>query len=155
MTQKARLVICGNFVPAELAFHQTSTANVEAAKYLLRNRIPAPYRAHEPPPAEKLESLEQFLRGLGISVPWRGRPSPRDFETVVQQIKGREDRPLIMAVTFGASASFLTPIGYKTNAMVHGPGGYRTRDYLVMGAPLKIVFWILTVTILPRIWPLG
>ena len=80
------------------------TANVEAANFLLRNRIPAPFRSHEPPPAEKLESLEQFLRGLGIKVPWRGRPSPRDFETVVQQTKGREDRHLIMAVLLRAQS---------------------------------------------------
>lgn len=80
------------------------TANVEAANFLLRNKIPAPYRSHEPPPADKLESLEQFLRGLGIKVPWRGRPSPRDFETVVQQIKQRDDRPLIMAVLLRAQS---------------------------------------------------
>ena len=80
------------------------TANVEAANFLLRHKIPAPFRSHEPPPAEKLESLEQFLRGLGIKVPWRGRPSPRDFETVVQQIKQREDRPLIMAVLLRAQS---------------------------------------------------
>jgi len=80
------------------------TANVEAANFLLRNRIPAPYRAHDPPPADKLESLEQFLRGLGIKVPWRGRPGPRDFETIVQQVKGRADRPLIMAVLLRAQS---------------------------------------------------
>jgi ribonuclease R len=80
------------------------TANVEAANFLLRHKVPAPFRSHEPPPAEKLESLEQFLRGLGIKVPWRGRPSPRDFETVVQQIKQRDDRPLIMAVLLRAQS---------------------------------------------------
>lgn len=80
------------------------TANVEAARLLQRQQIPGPYRAHEPPPPDKLESLEQFLRGLGINVPWRARPTPRDFETVVQQIKGREDRPLIMAVLLRAQS---------------------------------------------------
>ncbi|MBT8039418.1 MAG: ribonuclease R [Xanthomonadales bacterium] len=80
------------------------TANVEAARLLLRQQIPGPFRAHEPPPPDKLESLDQFLRGLGIKVPWRGRPTPRDFETVVQQIKGREDRPLIMAVLLRAQS---------------------------------------------------
>jgi ribonuclease R len=80
------------------------TANVEAANFLLRNRIPAPFRAHEPPPALKLESLEQFLRGLGIRVPWKVRPEPRDFENIVQQVKGRHDQPLIMAVLLRAQS---------------------------------------------------
>jgi ribonuclease R len=80
------------------------TANVEAANFLLRNKIPAPFRAHEPPPAIKLESLEQFLRGLGIRVPWKVRPEPRDFENIVQQVKGRDDQPLIMAVLLRAQS---------------------------------------------------
>ena len=80
------------------------TANVEAAMFLLRNKVPAPFRSHEPPPAEKLVSLEQFMRGLGIKVPWRNSPTPKDFETIVQQTKGREDRPLIMAVLLRAQS---------------------------------------------------
>jgi ribonuclease R len=80
------------------------TANVQAAMYLLNNRIPAPFRSHEPPPAMKLESLEQFLRGLGIKVPWKVRPEPRDFERIVQQVKGRDDQPLIMAVLLRAQS---------------------------------------------------
>lgn len=80
------------------------TANVEAARFLLRQRLSAPFRAHEPPPAAKLEALEQFLRGLGIRVPWRGRPEPRDLELLVQQVKGREDQPLIMAVLLRAQS---------------------------------------------------
>jgi ribonuclease R len=77
---------------------------VEAANFLLRQQIPGPFRSHEPPPADKLESLEQFLRGLGIKVPWRAKPTPRDFETVVQQTKGRDDRHLIMAVLLRAQS---------------------------------------------------
>ena len=80
------------------------TANVEAANFLLRHRLAAPFRAHEPPQPDRLESLEQFLRGLGIRVPWKSRPQPRDFETVVQQVKGREDQPLIMAVLLRAQS---------------------------------------------------
>jgi ribonuclease R len=80
------------------------TANVEAANFLLRQRIPAPYRAHEPPPPDKLEALEQFLRGLGIRVPWKGRPEPRQFEQIVQQVKGREDQHLVMAVLLRAQS---------------------------------------------------
>ena len=80
------------------------TANVQAANFLTRNKLPAPFRAHEPPQPDRLETLEQFLRGLGIRVPWRGRPEPRDFEKIVQQVKGREDRPLIMAVLLRAQS---------------------------------------------------
>ena len=80
------------------------TANVEAAKFLLRNRLPAPFRAHEPPQPDRVESLEQFLRGLGIRIPWKRRPEPRDFEQIVQQVKGREDQPLIMAVLLRAQS---------------------------------------------------
>jgi ribonuclease R len=80
------------------------TANVEAANFLLRNRLPAPFRAHEPPQPDRLESLEQFLRGLGIRIPWKKRPEPRDFEQIVQQVKGRDDQPLIMAVLLRAQS---------------------------------------------------
>jgi ribonuclease R len=80
------------------------TANVEAANFLTRQKLPAPFRAHEPPQPDRLESLEQFLRGLGIRVPWKSRPEPRDFENIVQQIKGREDQPLIMAVLLRAQS---------------------------------------------------
>ena len=80
------------------------TANVEAANFLLRSRIPAPFRVHEPPPAMKLEPLEQFLRSSGIRIPWKVRPSPRDFEQIVQQVKGRADQSLIMAVLLRAQS---------------------------------------------------
>jgi len=80
------------------------TANVEAANFLLRNNLPAPFRAHEPPQPDRVESLEQFLKGLGMRVPWKSRPEPRDFENIVQQIKGRDDQPLIMAVLLRAQS---------------------------------------------------
>jgi ribonuclease R len=80
------------------------TANVEAALFLLRHSMPGPFRVHEPPPPDKLTSLEEFLRGVGIKVPWRNKPQPRDFEMLVQQVKGREDQHLIMAVLLRAQS---------------------------------------------------
>jgi ribonuclease R len=73
-------------------------ANVEAARFLLSNKLPAPYRVHASPPEAKLEALGDFLRGQGIRVPWRDNPEPRDFETIVLEAKGRPDEHLILAV---------------------------------------------------------
>jgi ribonuclease R len=73
-------------------------ANVEAARFLLGHKLPAPYRVHASPPQAKLEALAEFLRGQGLRVPWRDDPEPRDFEAVVLAAQGRPDEHLIMAV---------------------------------------------------------
>ncbi|HEX9592869.1 MAG TPA: SLC13 family permease [bacterium] len=67
---------------------------------------------------------------------------------------GLASRPFIMAVLFGASASFATPIGYKTNTLVYAPGGYRYRDFIRMGVPLKLALWAVATWLIPRLWPL-
>ncbi len=64
-----------------------------------------------------------------------------------------DPRPFIFGVCFAASASFSTPVGYQTNLMVYGPGGYRFSDYMRTGIPLALTFWILAVLIIPIIWP--
>ena len=70
---------------------------------------------------------------------------------VSQQI-GLEPRAFIFAVAFAASASFITPVGYQTNLMVYGPGGYKFIDYIKVGLPLAVIFWISAIFILPLIW---
>ncbi|MEZ6196887.1 MAG: SLC13 family permease [Planctomycetota bacterium] len=60
--------------------------------------------------------------------------------------------PFVMAVAFGASCCFLTPVGYKTNLLVYGPGGYRFVDFLRFGLPLTILFCILATLLLPLVY---
>jgi len=61
--------------------------------------------------------------------------------------------PFIAVLMLAASASFATPIGYQTNLMVYGPGGYRFSDYLRIGLPLNVVLGLVTVGLAPFIWP--
>jgi di/tricarboxylate transporter len=63
-------------------------------------------------------------------------------------------RPFVIALILAASASFMTPIGYQTNMMVYGPGGYRFFDFMRIGAPLHIVLWTVAMFLIPMFWPL-
>lgn len=61
--------------------------------------------------------------------------------------------PFVIAVMMAASAGFATPIGYQTNLMVYGPGGYRFGDYVRFGIPLDILVGVVTVLLAPLVWP--
>lgn len=67
---------------------------------------------------------------------------------------GVDPRPFVIAVMFAASASFLTPIGYQTNTLVYGAGGYRFLDFARYGLPLTIIVAITSITVIPLIWPM-
>jgi di/tricarboxylate transporter len=67
---------------------------------------------------------------------------------------GSDPRPFVIAVTLGASLSFLTPIGYQTNLMVYGLGGYRFGDFARLGAPINIVVIVLGIVLIPVLFPL-
>jgi len=66
---------------------------------------------------------------------------------------GVDPMPFIICVMVAASASFATPIGYQTNLMVYGPGGYRFGDYLRIGLPLNLLVGAVAVALAPRLWP--
>jgi di/tricarboxylate transporter len=70
------------------------------------------------------------------------------------QTLGVDPRALIVAVMFGASASFATPIGYQTNTLVYGPGGYKFVDFLRVGLPLNLIASIVCAFTIPLVFPL-
>ena len=68
--------------------------------------------------------------------------------------QGLDVRPFVIAITVGASLAFATPLGYQTNLMVYGPGGYRFSDFVKVGLPLQVLLALLSVLLIPLIWPL-
>jgi di/tricarboxylate transporter len=83
-------------------------------------------------------AVAAMLIPISIEVAWEG---------------GYDPRPFIMAISLSASLSFLTPIGYQTNLMVMGPGGYRPMDYLRCGLPLAVIVALTALTLIPKVWP--
>ena len=67
---------------------------------------------------------------------------------------GHDPRPFVVAVMFSATLAFATPVGYQTNMMVYGPGGYRFSDFTKVGLPLNIIAMLVASALIPLIWPL-
>ena len=63
-----------------------------------------------------------------------------------------DPRPFVVGICFGASACFATPIGYQTNLLVYGPGGYRFTDFMKLGMVLNVVVWVGASLLIPRFW---
>jgi len=64
-----------------------------------------------------------------------------------------DPKPFLVAICFGASNSFMTPIGYQTNLMVYGPGEYKMKDFIYVGLPLTLIFWYVAIKLIPIYWP--
>ena len=65
---------------------------------------------------------------------------------------GLNPMPFAIAIAVGASASFATPIGYQTNLMVYGAGGYKFSDFLKVGIPMNLMFMVVSLTVIPMVW---
>jgi di/tricarboxylate transporter len=66
---------------------------------------------------------------------------------------GVNPMPFVIAITIAASCGFATPMGYQTNLMIYGAGGYKFSDYLRFGGPLNLIVMAITVFLAPLIWP--
>ena len=64
-----------------------------------------------------------------------------------------DPKPFLVAICFGASNSFMTPIGYQTNLMVYAPGEYKMKDFIYVGLPLTLIFWYVAIKLIPIYWP--
>ncbi|AKS42029.1 ribonuclease R [Wenzhouxiangella marina] len=73
-------------------------ANVEAARFVGSAGLPMLYRVHAPPPADKLESLEEFLRGQGLPVSWSDHPEPSQIAAIQARVAGSDNEHLVNAV---------------------------------------------------------
>jgi di/tricarboxylate transporter len=92
--------------------------------------------------------LTEFLSNNAVAVIY----TPIAIELATQL--GADPRPFVVAVMFSATLAFATPIGYQTNMMVYGPGGYKFLDFTRIGLPLNIITWLLCSALIPLIWPL-
>lgn len=92
--------------------------------------------------------LTEFLSNNAVAVIF----TPIAIELARQL--GADPRPFVVAVMFSATLAFGTPIGYQTNMMVYGPGGYKFLDFTRIGVPLNIITWLLCSALIPLIWPL-
>lgn len=92
--------------------------------------------------------LTEFLSNNAVAVIY----TPVAIE--LAQTLGHDPRPFVVAVMFSATLAFATPVGYQTNMMVYGPGGYRFSDFTKVGLPLNIITMLVVCALIPLIWPL-
>jgi di/tricarboxylate transporter len=92
--------------------------------------------------------LTEFLSNNAVAVIY----TPIAIE--LAQSLGVDPRPFVVAVMFSATLAFATPVGYQTNMMVYGPGGYRFTDFTRIGVPLNILLALVASLAIPLIWPL-
>jgi di/tricarboxylate transporter len=92
--------------------------------------------------------MTEFLSNNAVAVIY----TPVAIE--LAQALGYDPRAFAVAVMFSASVAFATPVGYQTNMMVYGPGGYKFTDYMRVGIPLNIITALVAALLIPVIWPL-
>lgn len=140
------IFLLGGILPLGLALQQTGTA------VLLTNTIIQPLARFGP-----LYILAAFYMFTAVLTETMSNNAAAvllaPIALSVADLLGVSPRPLLVAITFAASTSFATPIGYQTNTMIYAPGGYRFFDYTRVGIPLNLIFLIIAVLLIPVFWP--
>ena len=91
--------------------------------------------------------LSAFISNAAVAV----IATPLGF--ILAEMLSVDPRPFLVAICFGASTSFMTPMGYQTNMMVYAPGKYRFHDFVLFGLPLTLIFWYIAIKLIPVFWP--
>jgi di/tricarboxylate transporter len=140
------IFLLGGILPLGLALQTTGAASWISARLL------GPAAAHGP--LTVLSVL--YITTAVLTEAMSNNAAAVLLAPVALSVAGAMDvdpRPFLVAITFAASTSFATPVGYQTNTMVYAPGGYRFLDFSRLGVPLNLIFWALAVLLIPRIWP--
>ena len=103
-----------------------------------------------------LETPHSFFQALSCacSLSWRVCLITLPIVLATTTAAGLPPEPFVLTLMMAASASFATPIGYQTNLMIYGPGGFQFNDFLKAGIPLNIICGILTVAVVTFWYPM-
>ncbi len=144
------IVLIAAFVPVGIAMERSGAADIVAANIILvGNLFPT-----EIAPFASLSLL--YLVAALLTAVLSNNTAAIVLVPValaISQQLGIDARGMLLSVCFGASTSFMTPMGYQTNLMVYGPGRYQFKDFLIAGLPLSLAFWILASIYIPKFWP--
>jgi len=139
------IVLLGCLIPLGLAVEKTGAADFVATKLTELPMLDSP----------RVMLLALALLTIGLTEVMSNNATavlvvPIAF--AVAERLGVSPQPLVLGVMFTASFSFLTPVGYQTNTLIYGPGGYRFSDFARVGAPLTAMLLLLTTFVVPMIW---
>ena len=144
------IVLIAAFVPVGIAMERSGAADILGSSITAFGKLfPA-----ELAPRAAMSCL--FLVATLITSVMSNNTAAIVLVPVALAIAGQmsvDTRPFIFAICFGASTSFSTPLGYQTNLMVYGPGQYRFSDFVKVGTPLNLAFWLLATFFIPFFWP--
>ncbi len=140
------IILLGSIIPLGLAMQQTGTAQLIAGLVLGATRDYGPYVVLAALYLITSVFTEFISNNAAAAV-------LTPVAVAVAMAIDASPIPFAMAVMFAASNSFITPIGYQTNTMVYGPGGYRFSDFARVGTPLTLILALLATAVLPLFFP--